>query len=126
MKVHLIKDSEVGKEVFSEVVDLLQAIDGPIEFFYDTKNTINFTEDDVVESQVLEQKSFEKLIRSEERIYANMRPSKSNEFEFRPFRNFSFPLFRKTTKWTTIFNKCTNYRNRNNIPDNESFYALLF
>ena len=63
MKVHLIKDSEVGKEVFSEVVDLLQAIDGPIEFFYDAKNTINFTEDDVVESQVLEQKSFEKLIR---------------------------------------------------------------
>ena len=53
MKVHLIKDSEVGKEVFSEVVDLLQAIDGPIEFFYDAKNTINFTEDDVVESQVL-------------------------------------------------------------------------
>jgi hypothetical protein len=124
MKVHLIKDSEVGKEVFSEVVDLLQSIDGPIEFFYDAKNTINFTEDDVVESQVLEQKSFEKLIRSEERIYANMRPSRSIEFEFRPFRNFSFPLFRKTTKWTTIFNKCTNYRNRNNVPDNE-FVILL-
>ena len=41
MKVHLIKDSEVGKEVFSEVVDLLQAIDGPIEFFQ-MKNYFGF------------------------------------------------------------------------------------
>ncbi len=124
MKVHLIKDSEVGKEVFSEVVDLLQAIDGPIEFFYDTKNTIDFTEDDVVESQVLQQKSFEKSIPPEERIYANTRPSRSIEFEFRPFRNFTFPLFRKTTKWSTIFNKCKDYRTRNSIPNNE-FVILL-
>ncbi len=49
MKVHLIKDSAVGKEVFSEVVDLLQSIDGPIKFYYDTTNIINFTQDDVVE-----------------------------------------------------------------------------
>lgn len=124
MKVHLIKDSEVGKEVFSEVVDLLQAIEGPIEFFYDTKNTVDFTEDDVVESQVLQQKSFEKSIPREERIYANIRPSRSIEFEFRPFRNFTFPLFRKTTKWATIFKKCTVYRKKNRIPDNE-FVILL-
>jgi hypothetical protein len=45
MKVHLIKDSEVGKDVFSEVVDLLQSINGPIEFLYDINNTINFTEE---------------------------------------------------------------------------------
>lgn len=124
MKVHLIKDSEVGKDVFSEVVDLLQSIDGPIEFFYDTKNTIDFTEDDVVESIVLQKKSFEKSIPPEERIYANMRPSRSIEFEFRPFRNFTFPLFRKTTKWSTIFNKCKDYRTRNSIPNNE-FVILL-
>lgn len=124
MKVHLIKDSEVGKDVFSEVVDLLQSIDGPIEFFYDTKNTIDFTEDDVVESLALQQKSFEKSISPGERIYANIRPSRSIEFEFRPFRNFTFPLFRKTTKWSTIFNKCKDYRTRNSIPNNE-FVILL-
>jgi hypothetical protein len=124
MKVHLIKDSEVGKDVFSEVVDLLQSINGPIEFLYDINNTIDFTEDDVEDSQVLEQKKFEKAIPPEERIYANMRPSKEIEFEFRPFKNFTFPLFRKTTKWTTIFNKCNHYRNKNNIPENE-FVILL-
>ncbi len=124
MKVHLIKDSEVGKEVFSEVVDLLQAIDGPIEFCYDITNTVDFTEDDVGESQILQQESFEKSILTEKRIYANMRHSRSIDFEFRPFKNFTFPLFRRTTNWATIFNKCNNYRIKNNIPENE-FVILL-
>jgi hypothetical protein len=40
MRVHLIKDGEVGKDTFSEVVDLLQAISGPIEFYYDSNNIV--------------------------------------------------------------------------------------
>ena len=122
MKVHLIKDSEVGKDVFSEVVDLLQSINGPIEFLYDINNTIDFSEDDVEDSQVLEQKNFEKSLPPQAMYNANMRSSK--EFEFRPFRNFTFPLFRKTTKWTTIFKKCNTYRKKNKIPDTE-FVILL-
>lgn len=124
MKVHLIKDSEVGRDVFSEVVDLLQSINGPIEFLYDINNTIDFSEDDVENSQVLEQKKFEKSLPPQAMYNANMRPSKELEFEFRPFRNFTFPLFRKTTKWTTIFKKCTVYRKKNRIPDTE-FVILL-
>lgn len=126
MKVHLIKDSEVGKDVFSEVVDLLQSINGPIEFLYDFNNTINFSEDDVEDSQFLEQKKFEKSLPPQAMYNANIRPSKSMDFEFnfRPFRNFTFPLFRKTTKWTTIFKKCTAYRKKNRIPDTE-FVILL-
>ena len=60
MRVHLIKDSDVGKETFSEVVDLLKAIPGPIEFCYDSHNIINFDVDDYVENKVLDQKVFEK------------------------------------------------------------------
>jgi hypothetical protein len=124
MKVHLIKDSEVGKDVFSEVVDLLQSINGPIKFLYDINNTIDFTEDDVENSQVLEQKKFEKA-NDPVAIYSRRFEYTSElEFEFRPFRNFTFPLFRKTTKWTTIFKKCTAYRKKNRIPDNE-FVILL-
>jgi hypothetical protein len=124
MKVHLIKDSEVGKDVFSEVVDLLQSINGPIEFLYDINNTIDFTEDDIKESQVLEKKKFEKA-NDPVAIYSRRVEYASElEFEFRPFRNFTFPLFRKTTKWTTIFKKCTVYRKKNKIPDNE-FVILL-
>jgi hypothetical protein len=124
MKVHLIKDSEVGKDVFSEVVDLLQSINGPIEFLYDINNTIDFTEDNIKESQVLEKKKFEKA-NDPVAIYSRRVEYASElEFEFRPFRNFTFPLFRKTTKWTTIFKKCTVYRKKNKIPDNE-FVILL-
>ena len=44
MKVHLIKDGEVGTETFTEVIDILQAISGPIEFTCDSHNVINFEE----------------------------------------------------------------------------------
>ena len=124
MKVHLIKDSEVGKDVFSEVVDLLQSINGPIEFLYDINNTIDFTEDDIKENQVLEKKKFEKANDPVAIYNRRVEYASELEFEFRPFKNFTFPLFRKTTKWTTIFKKCTVYRKKNNIPDNE-FVILL-
>lgn len=124
MKVHLIKDSEVGKDVFSEVVDLLQSINGPIEFLYDINNTINFSEDDVEDSQIVQQKTFEKANIPVAEYSRRFDYANELEFEFRPFRNFTFPLFRKTTKWTTIFKKCTVYRKKNRIPDNE-FVILL-
>jgi hypothetical protein len=124
MKVHLIKDSEVGKDVFSEVVDLLQSINGPIEFLYDINNTIDFSEDDVEDCQVLEQKKFEKAKEPVANYSRRHEYTSELEFEFRPFRNFTFPLFRKTTKWTTIFKKCTAYRKKNSIPDTE-FVILL-
>ena len=124
MKVHLIKDSEVGKDVFSEVVDLLRSINGPIDFLYDINNTIDFTEDDVENCQVLEQKKFEKA-NDPVAVYSRRFEYTSElEFEFRPFRNFTFPLFRKTTKWNILFKKCNIYIKRNKIPDNE-FVILL-
>lgn len=54
MKVHLIKDGDVSLETFSEVIDLLQAIKGPIEFKYDNESVIDFDQDEV------ETKLFEK------------------------------------------------------------------
>jgi hypothetical protein len=126
MKVHLIKDSAVEKEVFSEVVDLLQSIDGPIKFYYDTTNIINFTEDDVVEHKMHDQKTFEKSkqIYSEFGNISHSKVSYSKSYATRPLKIFDFPLFRKTTKWTTIFDKCNSYRKKNNIPNNE-FVLLL-
>ena len=124
MKVHLIKDGAVGKEVFSEVVDLLQSIDGPIKFHYDTNNIINFTEDDIFEGPILQQESFEKSTPPQAMYNSNIRSSRSLEFNFRPFKNFSFPLFRNVTQWTTIFDKCNEYRIRYTIP-NDEFVILL-
>ena len=126
MKVHLIKDGDVGKETFSEVVDLLQAISGPIEFYYDSNNIVNFTEDDVIEKKVPDEKKFGQSIKAHAEIenakYSVVRSIRA--YESRPLRTFSFPFLRKTTKWTTIFDKCNTYRLYNNIPNNE-FIILL-
>lgn len=126
MRVHLIKDRDVGKDVFSEVVDLLQAISGPIEFYYDSNNIVNFTEDDVIEKKMPDEKKFGKSIQA----YAEVENTKYpvvrsiRAYESRPLRTFSFPFLRKTTKWTTIFDKCNTYRLYNNIP-NDEFVILL-
>jgi hypothetical protein len=126
MRVHLIKDGDVGKDTFSEVVDLLQAISGPIEFFYDSNNIVNFTEDDVMEKKMPDEKKFGQSIQA----YAEVENAKYpvvrsiRAYESRPLRTFSFPFLRKTTKWTTIFDKCNTYRLYNNIP-NDEFVILL-
>ena len=126
MKVHLIKDGDVGKDTFSEVVDLLQAISGPIEFYYDSNNIVNFTEDDVIERKVLNEKIFGNSIQVQPEVqnvkYSEIRSIRT--YESRPIKTFSFPFSRRTTKWTTIFDKCNNYRLNNNIPSNE-FVLLL-
>ncbi len=126
MRVHLIKDGDVGKDTFSEVVDLLQAISGPIEFYYDSNNIVNFTEDDVMEKKMPDEKKFGQSIQA----YAEVENAKYpvvrsiRAYESRPLRTFSFPFLRKTTKWTTIFDKCNTYRLYNNIP-NDEFVILL-
>ena len=126
MRVHLIKDGDVGKDTFSEVVDLLQAISGPIEFYYDSNNIVNFTEDDVIEKKMPDEKKFGQSIQA----YAEVENAKYpvvrsiRAYESRPLRTFSFPFLRKTTKWTTIFDKCNTYRLYNNIPKDE-FVILL-
>jgi hypothetical protein len=133
MRVHLIKDSDVGKETFSEVVDLLKAIPGPIEFCYDSHNIINFDVDDYVENKVLDQKVFEKSDRPLAFYSFSKKSSFSanlieifaeEEYEPRPLKEFRFPFFRRTTTWTTLFDKCNNYRTINRIPNNE-FVLLL-
>ena len=126
MKVHLIKDGEVGKDTFSEVVDLLQAISGPIEFYYDSNNIVNFTVEDVIESKVLHKDIFGTSIQASAQIENYKYPPKRsiNVYDSRPLKIFSFPFSRKTTKWITIFDKCNTYRLNNNIPNNE-FVLLL-
>lgn len=123
MKVHLIKDSDVSLETFSEVVDLLQAKSGPIEFNYDSKSVINFKEDELELHEILNKKNFEKSIRPA-LSYSSESFVSMEKAEPRPLKKFTFPFSRKTTKWTTIFDKCNNYRTKNNIA-NDEFVILL-
>jgi hypothetical protein len=120
MKVHLIKDSDVSNETFTEVFDLLNAIEGPLQFNCDINSLIDFGEDDFIENVILDQKKFERGIKFSRSFYS-INESVSNEKE--P-RKFTFPFSRKASNWKTIFDKCNHYRQRKQIGDNE-FVLLL-
>ena len=125
MKVHLIKDGDVGSETFYEVIDLLQAISGPIEFTCDNRNVINFEEDELLEKKDSNVKDFEKSVSAPLTYSSKSLLDMDNEVEApRPLKSFTFPFSRKTTNWSTIFDKCNSYRKKNNIPNNE-FVILL-
>ncbi len=130
MVVHLIKDKDVGKEMFSEVIDLLHAVPGPIEFKFDPANLVDFSEEDFVENKMLDEIEFGT---STKILYdlRNINPVSPIEdsvikknFNTRPLKIFSFPFFRRSTKWSTFFRKCNKYRNKYDIPKNE-FVLLL-
>ena len=120
MKVHLIKDGDVSSETFTEVFDLLNAIEGPIQFNCDVHSLINFTEDDIVENVILDQKKFEKEIKLDRPQYS-MNETFSSTKEY---KKFTFPFSRKASKWSTIFDKCNSYRLNKSIG-NDEFVLLL-
>ena len=49
MKIHLIRSAELDKELFTTVINLLQAEPGPIQFSFDSKALINFKEEELFE-----------------------------------------------------------------------------
>lgn len=120
MRVHLIKDGDVSNETFTEVVDLLNAIEGPIQFICDNNSLINFSEDDIIENIILDRKSFEQAISVRNSEYSS---NKSTESKIE-YRIFNFPFSRKASNWTTIFDKCNSYR-LNNVVGNNDFVLLL-
>ena len=119
MKIHLIKDGDVSNETFTEVFDLLNSLDGPIQFFCDNDNLVDFNEDDYLEDLILTQDKFEKGIKND--ICYSMSEISSSE---KAYKKFTFPLSRKASKWETLFNKCNNYRLFKQINDDE-FVILL-
>ena len=119
MKIHLIKDGDVSNETFTEVFDLLKALDGPIQFLCDNDNLIDFSEDDYVENIILNQDKFEKGIKND--VCYSMSEISSSKKEY---RKFTFPITRKASKWETLFAKCNNYRLRRGV-NNDEFVILL-
>jgi hypothetical protein len=111
MKVNLIKDTSLGKETFTQVFDILNAISGPIKFCCDGDSLIDFNEDEYFENTIETVKDFriKKQILSESMMYSE---------------RLSFPLTRNTATWNTLFKKCNQYRKLHNI-DSSEFVLLL-
>ena len=109
MKIHLVRSAELDKELFTTVINLLQAEPGPIQFNCDTKAMINFKEEELFEKVIPHSSDFEKG----DEIFSLCNESLA-----------TFPVVRNTATWTTLFKKCTTYRNAHKIPPDE-FVLLL-
>jgi len=107
MKAHLIKSREVSSDLFTKVVDLLQAVRGQIQFSYDESSVINFDNDEL----------YSHVFKTEDEF--NTKKSLRNALIGR----FS-PIEKEIAKWKDLFNKCNEYRIQKNISNNE-FVLLL-
>ena len=110
MKIHLIKSIEVDRELFTRVIDLLEAVPGPVQFAFDRQQVIDFDEDELFQKHIPGEEGFEKM----EFFQAKLAPCY--------FR--AFPMERTTATWETLFAKCRNYRRDNHIA-NDEFVLLL-
>jgi hypothetical protein len=131
MKVNLIKDKTVNKELFTEVYNILTSINGPIEFFCDNDSLINFNEDEYFERNMESEKDFEtkknyneseldlscdtcghKLIQVSENKWKCFNCGSSKNIH-------KYIEDKDTVTWETLFDKCNNYRLSNRISNNE-------
>jgi hypothetical protein len=110
MRIHLIKSKEFGKDVFSEVIDILTSIPGPFQFVYEPDSVIDFTIDETFLKHVPNRAQFEKIDQTRPR-----RPAQYLRV---------FPLNLETATWETLFSKCHQYRTKNALPEDD-FVILL-
>ena len=107
MNIHLIKSSEVAPELFTQVIDLLHAINGPMKFFYDPDSIVDFDEDELFIKVTTSRRVFEK--KQSKAKFTN------NCIDFMR----EFPMKRPTASWKTLFNSCATYRRKKEIPIDE-------
>lgn len=111
MKIHLFKSADVAKELFTEVVNLLQAVPGNIGFEVHEISVIDFDKDVLEEYEFKDSKAFETKKSINESILTFN--------EYRPF-----PYKVKKASWESLFVKCDNYRKKNKIPNNDFVFLL--
>lgn len=111
IKVHLVKSSEVSPELFTQVIDLLQAIPGPMSFTCNLESVVNIDEDERFIKTIETKKNFE-------RIYNNL-PSR-----IMLESKIVFPHQREEVTWKTLFKNCNKYRRKNSVKENE-FVIIL-
>ncbi len=112
MKVHLIKDSGVSAEVFTEVLDLLNAVPGPLQFPCDSATLVDFNKEDI----------YDRVFDNEEDFIFK----KSIHLQCESIENetFDFPLHRNTIAWNKLFKACEKYRQSKRLPL-EDFVLVL-
>jgi hypothetical protein len=121
-KVYLIRSEEYLEEDFSQVVNLLNQFNGPIEFISGETNYLQSTPPVVswMTKLEFEKKNTPKLSLSEIDSVECFSASDSEP----PQASIIFPVEVPSLSWDTLFDACINYRNKNYIPENDHVIIL--
>ena len=140
MKVNLIKDTSISKEVFTEVFDLLISVPGPIKFCIDNDSLVDFNEDEYFERNIQDRIEFETIKISPNSIFQCpqcggsidiVQVSNENGKDYGKCLTCGIKIdlkefieYKNTVTWETLFGKCNDYRIKNYI-EKEDFVILL-
>jgi hypothetical protein len=113
MRIHLVKSAEVSVELFTKVMDLLQAHPGPLNFSCNLDSVSNIYLYEKILTKIKTKEEFEKQLATENNLSDRL-----------VSRKISFPFEREEVSWDTLFSKCNKYRRKNNIKENE-FVIML-
>jgi len=110
MNVHLVRSKEVSKDLYWDVVELLQEFKGPANYI---------SSEPFTDYEYLTLKS--EIIDDEEQFTTkSLKHLQISEFDEMPF---SFPMTRQVATWEQLFQKCREYREKRDLGSEE--YVLL-
>lgn len=117
MNIHLVRSTEVDKDLFNNVFDIVGKYQGLLRFFEGSTN-IPFNNDEI------DKKDFNKdKFRKKEGLgihYEKLASYSSIIREWPP----QYPEHIKIVTWDSIFEKCNQYRKENTIDTNEQVLLL--
>ena len=111
MNVHLIRSNEISRELYRDVINILQNFSGPFKFI-SSEDVLEYEDDDFIVNTIENENVFDT----------------KNAMYHRPPSGMmgliTFPHQRRELTWEQLFNKCSMYRKTNDIGVDE-FVILL-
>lgn len=118
MNIHLIKTDDVDIQLFSNVIELLTSVNGPITFKHDPTYSMDFNDSDLDQETISNKKRFGKAI-AFKKLSSDSYLNEDYEVS-----KISFPHTRKVASWKQLFSKAENYRKKHRIG-NKDLVILL-
>ena len=123
INIHLIRSNEYNLSRYWEVVNVLQAFEGPLSFISHEKEID--IDPEFLDEEVVGDKGFYETIPMANYSMADEMIDTDLDVSYKPKKLFTNPFKEKDVlKWKSIFKECNDFRKHNNIAK-EDFVILL-